>query len=272
MGIPRSTFERQDGSKVSALAIIVYIKDASFWTMSLYTLRCGCKCRKFQDPLSSASAAFVRVLSKKIQDHYETLGIKKDATQADIKHAFLSRSKQLHPDVNQGDPRKHEKFVELNEAFQTLNKKSSRREYDMTQRHYENVTQHTYPGASHRPGPSSMGHDEWHDWNRPYSKRKEKDEDEFMGVNKKVIRVGLSMFFLIYIWSIVVTRRWNRQHRSNFADVDVDRYKRINEREMVLRRRELYVKALSEDQYSRREHFAKALSEDVSHHADSKSE
>merc|ERR1712004_208593 len=195
MGIPRSTFERQDGSKVSASVIIVYIKDAPFWTMSLYTLRCGCKCRTFQDPLSSTSAAFVRVLSKKIQDHYETLGIKKDATQADIKHAFLSRSKQLHPDVNQGDPRKHEKFVELNEAFQTLNKKSSRREYDMTQRHYENVTQHTYPGASHRPGPSSMGHDEWHDWNRPYSKRKEKDEDEFMGVNKKVIKIGLSMFF-----------------------------------------------------------------------------
>jgi len=108
------------------------------------------------------------VLSKKIQDHYETLGITKNATQADIKKAFLSRSKQLHPDVNQADPQKHEKFVELNAAFQTLNKVSSRREYDMTQRHYDSVTQHTYPGAAHRPGPSSMGHDEWHDWNRPY--------------------------------------------------------------------------------------------------------
>jgi curved DNA-binding protein CbpA len=37
---------------------------------------------------------------------------------------------QLHPDLHPNDPSKHEKFVALNEAYSTLSKSLSRREYD----------------------------------------------------------------------------------------------------------------------------------------------
>lgn len=65
------------------------------------------------------------------QTHYETLGIEKNASQAEIKSAFLQLSKQVHPDVNRKDPRSNEKFVKLNEAYMVLSKPLKRREYDL---------------------------------------------------------------------------------------------------------------------------------------------
>ena len=39
---------------------------------------------------------------------------------------------QLHPDVNAKDPKTHEKFVKVNEAYSILSKPISRKEYDVS--------------------------------------------------------------------------------------------------------------------------------------------
>nr|XP_020657429.1 dnaJ homolog subfamily C member 4 [Pogona vitticeps]XP_020657430.1 dnaJ homolog subfamily C member 4 [Pogona vitticeps] len=62
--------------------------------------------------------------------YYDLLGIKKDATQEEIKRAFFCKSKKLHPDSNPRDPDLHNQFVKLNEAYTVLSKESSRRQYD----------------------------------------------------------------------------------------------------------------------------------------------
>ena len=49
------------------------------------------------------------------RDYYEVLGLKKDATDADIKRAYRKLAAQYHPDVNH-DPGAEEKFKEINEA------------------------------------------------------------------------------------------------------------------------------------------------------------
>ncbi len=61
------------------------------------------------------------------KDYYKTLGVEKNASEADIKSAFRKLAHQHHPDKNNGDDKK---FKEINEAYQTLSDKTKRAQYD----------------------------------------------------------------------------------------------------------------------------------------------
>ena len=65
-----------------------------------------------------------RFMSK---DYYKTLGVNKNATEAEIKAAFRKLAHEHHPDKNKGDDKK---FKEINEAYQTLSNKQKRAQYD----------------------------------------------------------------------------------------------------------------------------------------------
>ncbi|KAF6766221.1 DnaJ protein [Ephemerocybe angulata] len=60
---------------------------------------------------------------------YETLGVKKDASAADIKKAYFSLARKFHPDTNP-DKGAREKFVEIQEAYDTLKDDKKRAAYD----------------------------------------------------------------------------------------------------------------------------------------------
>ena len=59
-------------------------------------------------------------------NYYDVLGVKRDATQDDIKKAFRKLAAKYHPDAG-GD---EEKFKELSEAYTTLSDEKKRKEYD----------------------------------------------------------------------------------------------------------------------------------------------
>ena len=63
------------------------------------------------------------------RDYYEILGVKKDASDEEIKRAFRVLAKKYHPDVNK-EPGAEEKFKEIGEAYQVLSDKSKRQQYD----------------------------------------------------------------------------------------------------------------------------------------------
>jgi len=63
-------------------------------------------------------------------DYYATLGLPRGASDAEIKKAFRKLAQQWHPDVNQ-DPAAHERFKEINEAYQVLSDPDRRQRYDM---------------------------------------------------------------------------------------------------------------------------------------------
>lgn len=67
-------------------------------------------------------------MSKK--DYYEVLGVKKEASEAEIKKAFRKLARQYHPDVNQGDANAEAKFKEVNEAYEVLSDQEKRAQYD----------------------------------------------------------------------------------------------------------------------------------------------
>jgi molecular chaperone DnaJ len=64
------------------------------------------------------------------KDYYETLGVKRDASQDDLKKAFRQLARKYHPDLNKGSKEAEEKFKEVNEAYQVLSDPQKKAEYD----------------------------------------------------------------------------------------------------------------------------------------------
>ena len=60
------------------------------------------------------------------RNHYDVLGVQRDATQDDIKKAFRRLAAKYHPDAG-GDEKK---FAEVSEAYTVLSDEQKRREYD----------------------------------------------------------------------------------------------------------------------------------------------
>ena len=66
----------------------------------------------------------------KKKDYYELLGVKRDASDADIKKAYKKLARKYHPDVNPNDKTAEEKFKEVSEAYHVLSNKDLRKKYD----------------------------------------------------------------------------------------------------------------------------------------------
>ena len=64
------------------------------------------------------------------RDYYEVLGVKKDASEDEIKSAYRKLAKQYHPDLHPDDAQAEAKFKEVNEAYETLSDSQKRAQYD----------------------------------------------------------------------------------------------------------------------------------------------
>jgi molecular chaperone DnaJ len=63
------------------------------------------------------------------RDYYEILGVKKDATKAQIKSSYRKMALKFHPDKNK-EKDAEEKFKEINEAYQVLSDSTKKGQYD----------------------------------------------------------------------------------------------------------------------------------------------
>lgn len=63
------------------------------------------------------------------KNYYDILGVKKDASDAEIKKKYRKLVRQYHPDVSD-DPDADNKIAEINNAYETLRDKDKRAEYD----------------------------------------------------------------------------------------------------------------------------------------------
>lgn len=64
------------------------------------------------------------------RDYYDVLGVSRDASAEELKKAYRSQAKKLHPDQNHGDKNAEQRFKELNEAYDALKDEQTRAAYD----------------------------------------------------------------------------------------------------------------------------------------------
>jgi DnaJ-class molecular chaperone len=64
------------------------------------------------------------------KDYYDLLGVKKGATDEEIKKAYRNLAKKHHPDKNKGNKEAENRFKEISEAYAVLGDKEKREQYD----------------------------------------------------------------------------------------------------------------------------------------------
>ncbi|KKB76650.1 hypothetical protein VW35_17985 [Devosia soli] len=65
-----------------------------------------------------------------MRDPYTVLGVPRSASEKDIKSAYRKLAKKYHPDQNPDDPSAHGKFAEATHAYDLLNDKDKRAQFD----------------------------------------------------------------------------------------------------------------------------------------------
>ena len=78
------------------------------------------------------------------KDYYDILGVKRDATEAEIKSAYRKLARKYHPDVNK-TKEAESKFKDINEAYEVLGDKQKRQRYDSLGANWQGGAEYTPP-------------------------------------------------------------------------------------------------------------------------------
>jgi len=99
-----------------------------------------------------------------VADPYKTLGVARDANEADIKKAYRKLAKELHPDRNKDNPKASDRFGKVTQAYDILNDKDKRARFDRGEIDGEGNPASPFGfggpgggGGGFRPGPGGQG-------------------------------------------------------------------------------------------------------------------
>jgi DnaJ-class molecular chaperone len=92
------------------------------------------------------------------KDPYDVLGVKREATDAEIQKAFRRLAKKSHPDLHPGDKKAEDRFKEINAAYDILGDATKRARFDRGEidANGTEIRQNPFAGAR-RGGPGGFG-------------------------------------------------------------------------------------------------------------------
>ena len=90
------------------------------------------------------------------KDYYEILGVKRDATDSEIKSAYRKLARKYHPDVNK-TKEAESKFKDINEAYEVLSDKAKRQRYDSLGANWQGGQSYTPPPGFEQFGFGGQG-------------------------------------------------------------------------------------------------------------------
>lgn len=74
-------------------------------------------------------------------NYYDVLGVKRGASEKEVRSAYRRLARKLHPDLNPGDKAAEAKFKEINSAYEVLSDAEKRRKYDRYGDQWEHAEQ-----------------------------------------------------------------------------------------------------------------------------------
>lgn len=157
-------------------------------------------------------------------NYYELLGVHPDASTEEVKRAFFSKSKELHPDRDPGNPALHSRFVELSEAYQVLSREQSRRNYDQQLR---SATPPRSSGTAAHPRSAHQAHSSWTPPNAQYwaqfhhvrpqgpesRQQQHRHNQRVMGYCLLIMLAGMGLHYVAF-------RKLEQMHRSFMDEKD----------------------------------------------------
>ncbi|XP_057634131.1 dnaJ homolog subfamily C member 4 isoform X2 [Chionomys nivalis] len=159
-------------------------------------------------------------------NYYELLGVHPGASAEEVKRAFFTKSKELHPDRDPGNPDLHSRFVELNEAYRVLSREDSRRNYDQ-QLHSTSPPKSS--GTRAQPKYTQETHSSWEPPNAQYwaqfhnvrpqgpeSRRQQnKHNQRVLGYCLLLMVAGMGLHYIAFSWSRCTGASWMRRIGSS---------------------------------------------------------
>src|SRR5215472_15752882 len=96
-------------------------------------------------------------MANQTKDYYGALGVKKSASNEEIRKAFRKLARKYHPDVNPGDRTAEEKFKSISEANEVLGDPKKRKIYDQVGFYSDNIDPATAEAYARAGGGSGSG-------------------------------------------------------------------------------------------------------------------
>lgn len=185
---------------------------------------CLCRlCLRRLQPCSPPTRLFAEAARQRSgpRNYYELLGVHPGASTEEVKRAFFSKSKELHPDRDPGNPTLHSRFVELSEAYQVLSREQSRREYDYQLR---SAPPPKSPGTAAHAKSAHQAHSSWTPSNAEYwaqfhhvrpqgpeeRRRQQRHNKRVLGYCLLIMLAGMGLHYVAF-------RKLEQMHR-NFMD------------------------------------------------------
>jgi len=197
---------------------------------------------------TSSSSSFSSSTSPdSTDDYYEILGVTHEATQKDIKAAYIAKSKLYHPDNNPGkETEAHDNFIKVVAAYKTLSSRRHRSEYDVDLENMLRAIRNEAPLTQNEVDDKLKNREKYGFWNSilPYGSSSYLREDEpnwkFVGRATLYLVLGIGTVF----WMMKVVE-------FTYGDIVTKRRRAIARRERMRREIELEQKRQVEVGYQK---------------------